>query len=142
MLHDIGKIGIPESILKKQGRLTEAEYMVMKEHVENAVEMIRYLPDMNYVLPTVVGHHERYDGKGYPAGLAGEAIPLGARCLALADSFDTMTARRPYKEPMQISYAVKELEKGKNTQFDPYLTDVFLRLIEEGEIQVWGRGDD
>ena len=141
-LHDIGKIGIPESILKKQGRLTEAEYMVMKEHVENAVEMIRYLPDMNYVLPTVVGHHERYDGKGYPAGLAGEAIPLGARCLALADSFDTMTARRPYKEPMQISYAVKELEKGKNTQFDPYLTDVFLRLIEEGEIQVWGRGDD
>lgn len=142
LLHDIGKIGIPESILKKQGRLTEAEYMVMKEHVENAVEMIRYLPDMNYVLPTVVGHHERYDGKGYPAGLAGEAIPLGARCLALADSFDTMTARRPYKEPMQISYAVKELEKGKNTQFDPYLTDVFLRLIEEGEIQVWGRGDD
>lgn len=142
LLHDIGKIGIPESILKKQGRLTEAEYTVMKEHVENAVEMIRYLPDMNYVLPAVVGHHERYDGKGYPAGLAGGAIPLGARCLALADSFDTMTARRPYKEPMQISYAVKELEKGKNTQFDPYLTDVFLHLIAEGRVQVWGGGDD
>lgn len=142
LLHDIGKIGIPESILKKQGRLTEAEYAVMKEHVENAVEMIRYLPDMNYVLPAVVGHHERYDGKGYPAGLAGGAIPLGARCLALADSFDTMTARRPYKEPMQISYAVKELEKGKNTQFDPYLTDVFLQLIADGRVQVWGRGED
>lgn len=87
--------------------------------------------------PPIVAHHERYDGKGYPSGLAGEDIPLGGRCLAIADSFDTMTARRPYKEPMRISYAVRELEKGKNTQFDPYLTDVFLQLIEEGKIRVW-----
>jgi len=137
LLHDIGKIGIPENILKKQSFLTEEEYAVMKEHVKNATEMIRFLPDMNYVLPAVVAHHERYDGKGYPSGLAGEDIPLGGRCLAIADSFDTMTARRPYKEPMRISYAVRELEKGKNTQFDPYLTDVFLQLIEEGKIRVW-----
>ncbi|MFR2475305.1 HD domain-containing phosphohydrolase, partial [Eisenbergiella sp.] len=141
LLHDIGKIGIPENILKKQTFLTEEEYAVMKEHVKNAVEMIRFLPDMNYMLPAVIAHHERYDGKGYPTGIAGDAIPLGGRCLALADSFDTMTARRPYKEPMQISYAVKELEKGKNTQFDPYLTDVFLQLIEEGKIRVWCRQD-
>ena len=69
----------------------------MKEHVKNATEMIRFPPDMNYVLPAVVAHHERYDGKGYPSGLAGEDIPLGGRCLAIADSFDTMTARRPIK---------------------------------------------
>ncbi|MFR6334338.1 MAG: HD-GYP domain-containing protein [Eisenbergiella sp.] len=84
----------------------------MKEHVKNATEMIRFLPDIRHA-SAVVAHHERYDGKGYPSGLAGEDIPLGGRCLAIADSFDTMTARRPYKEPMRISYAVRELEKGE-----------------------------
>lgn len=75
--------------------------------------------------------------KDIPPDWQERIFPLGGRCLAIADSFDTMTARRPYKEPMRISYAVRELEKGKNTQFDPYLTDVFLQLIEEGKIRVW-----
>ncbi len=136
MLHDIGKISIPESILKKTTRLTNAEYDVMKTHVENSTKMIRYLPDMDYVIPAVVGHHERYDGLGYPRGLSGEEIPLMARILTIADCFDAMTARRPYKQPMPISYAVSELQKNSGTQFDPGLVARFVSLIYEGKIAV------
>ncbi len=134
LLHDIGKISIPENILKKTSRLTDEEYSIMKTHVENSTKMIRYLPDMDYVLPAVVGHHERYDGKGYPRGLAGENIPYMARILTVADCFDAMTAKRPYKQPLSIDYAVDELKKNSGTQFDPELANVFISLIEEGKI--------
>lgn len=136
MLHDIGKISIPENILKKTARLTTEEYDIMKTHVENSTKMIRYLPDMDYVIPAVVGHHERYDGKGYPRGLAGEDIPLMARILTIADCFDAMTARRPYKQPMPISYAISELQSNSGTQFDPALVKQFISLIYEGKIAV------
>lgn len=136
MLHDIGKISIPENILKKTTHLTNEEYDVMKTHVENSTKMIRYLPDMDYVIPAVVGHHERYDGKGYPRGLAGEDIPLMARILTIADCFDAMTARRPYKQPMPVSYAVSELQSNSGTQFDPALVTQFVSLIYEGKIAV------
>lgn len=135
MLHDIGKIGIPESILKKTGRLTEEEYRVMKTHVNNSIKMIRYLPDMNYVIPAVVSHHERYDGQGYPEQLKGEDIPYLGRILSIADSFDAMTARRPYKPPLSLQYAMNEIEKNAGTQFDPSLAAVFVQLIKEGKIQ-------
>ena len=108
----------------------------MKTHVENSTKMIRYLPHMDYVIPAVLGHHERYDGTGYPRGLAGEDIPYMARILTIADCFDAMTARRPYKKPLSVSYAVSELKKNSGTQFDPELVDVFIRLIEEGKITV------
>ena len=136
LLHDIGKISIPENILKKTSHLTPEEYEIMKTHVENSTKMIRYLPDMDYVIPAVLGHHERYDGKGYPRGLAGEDIPYMARILTIADCFDAMTARRPYKQPLPVSYAVGELEKNSGTQFDPYLTKKFVELIYEGKIVV------
>lgn len=136
MLHDIGKISIPEHILKKTSRLTDEEYTVMKTHVENSTKMIRYLPDMDYVIPAVVGHHERYDGSGYPRGLAGEEIPLMARILTIADCFDAMTARRPYKQPKPVSYAVAELQTHSDTQFDPRLVSVFVALIYDGKITV------
>lgn len=136
MLHDIGKISIPEDILKKTSRLTDEEYAIMKTHVENSTKMIRYLPDMDYVIPAVVGHHERYDGKGYPRGLAGEEIPLMARILTIADCFDAMTARRPYKQPNSISYAVAELQANSGTQFDPALVSEFVQLIYDGKISV------
>ena len=136
MLHDIGKISIPENILKKTTHLTNKEYDIMKTHVENSTKMIRYLPDMDYVIPAVVGHHERYDGKGYPRGLAGEEIPLMARILTIADCFDAMTARRPYKQPMPVSYAVSELQNNSGTQFDPALVTQFVSLIYEGKIAV------
>lgn len=136
LLHDIGKISIPERILQKTSRLTPEEYEIMKTHVENSTKMIRYLPDMDYVIPAVVGHHERYDGKGYPRGLSGENIPYMARILTIADCFDAMTARRPYKQPMSISYAINELQDNSGTQFDPELVTQFINLIYEGKITV------
>lgn len=136
LLHDIGKISIPEHILKKTSRLEPEEYEIMKTHVENSTKMIRYLPNMDYVIPAVLGHHERYDGKGYPRGLAGEDIPYMARILTIADCFDAMTAKRPYKQPLSVSYAVNELQKNSGTQFDPKLVPVFVNLIYEGKINV------
>ena len=134
LLHDIGKIGIPESILKKAGKLTEEEYEIMKSHVEKSIEMIHYLPNMNYVIPAVVSHHERYDGKGYPRGLKGEEIPLLGRILAVCDSFDAMISKRAYKEPLSVEYAMGELEKNKGTQFDPKVAEAFIALIKEGKV--------
>lgn len=136
LLHDIGKISIPEHILKKTAYLDDEEYRIMKTHVENSTKMIRYLPNMDYVIPAVVGHHERYDGKGYPRGLAGENIPYMARLLTIADCFDAMTARRPYKQPMSVAYAINELEKNSGSQFDPVLVQKFIALIYEGKITV------
>ena len=136
LLHDIGKIGIPESILKKQGRLNDEEYEIMKTHVTNSIEMIHFLPNMNYVIPAVLSHHERYDGKGYPRGLKGEDIPLLGRILAVCDSFDAMTTKRTYKEAMSIDYAIGELERNKGTQFDPKLAETFIELLKEGKIDV------
>lgn len=134
LLHDIGKISIPEHILQKTSRLTPEEYEIMKTHVENSIKMIRYLPDMDYVIPAVVGHHERYDGKGYPRGLAGENIPFTARILTIADCFDAMTSKRPYKQPLSVSYAVNELINNSGTQFDPVLAAKFVELLNEGKI--------
>jgi diguanylate cyclase (GGDEF)-like protein/putative nucleotidyltransferase with HDIG domain len=136
MLHDIGKISIPETILQKTDKLDEDEYAIMKTHVQNSTKMIRYLPNMDYVIPAVVGHHERYDGKGYPRGLSGNDIPYMARILTIADCFDAMTAKRPYKQPLSISYAINELQKNSGTQFDPTLVPVFVNLIYEGKIYV------
>ena len=134
LLHDIGKIGIPESILKKAGKLTAEEYEIMKSHVEKSIEMIHYLPNMSYVIPAVVSHHERYDGKGYPRGLNGEEIPLLGRILAVCDSFDAMISKRAYKEPLSLEYAMGELEKNKGTQFDPKVAEAFIELIKEGKV--------
>ena len=135
LLHDIGKIGIPESILTKQGKLTDEEYSIMKSHVKNSIEMIHYLPNMDYVIPAVLTHHERYDGKGYPGGLSGDHIPLLGRILAVCDSFDAITSKRSYKEALPVAYAVAEIERNKGTQFDPIVADVFISLVEEGKIR-------
>lgn len=134
LLHDIGKIGIPENILKKQGKLTEEEYKVITTHVLNSIEMIHFLPNMSYVIPAVISHHERYDGKGYPRGISGKQIPLLGRILTVCDCFDAITSKRSYKDAMPMEYAKEELEKNKGTQFDPDLTDAFIKLIEEGKI--------
>ena len=131
LLHDIGKIGIPESILKKKGKLTDEEYEVMKTHVENSIEMIHFLPNMNYVIPAVLSHHERYDGKGYPGGVKRTDIPLLGRMLAVCDGFDAMVSRRAYEDALSVEYAIGELEKGKGTQFDPDVAEAFIELIEE-----------
>lgn len=136
ILHDIGKISIPEAILSKNSALTDEEFEIIRGHVNNSIDMIRHLPSMDYVIPAAVGHHERWDGKGYPMGTAGDSIPLSARCLALADAFDAMTTDRPYRGRMPLSYAVEQIVEHAGTQFDPELAEVFVGLIRSGEITV------
>ena len=136
LLHDIGKISIPENILGKTGRLNNDEYDTMKGHVNSAIEMIRYLPSMDYVIPAALGHHERWDGKGYPRGLAGEEIPISARCLALADAYDAMTTDRPYRKGMPPEMAAAEIERSAGSQFEPELARIFVSLIRSGELRL------
>jgi len=135
LLHDVGKIGIPESILGKQGKLTDDEYSVMRQHAEASVTMLKYLPSLDYVVPAVFSHHERWDGKGYPRGLAGENIPIAARCLCIADSFDAMTTNRSYKSALSVSDAINEIRRNLGTQFDPKIGLEFINLVENDVIR-------
>ncbi|MCR1840726.1 HD domain-containing phosphohydrolase [Murimonas intestini] len=136
LLHDIGKIGIQEDILNKPGKLTAEEYEIMKTHVENSIGIIRHLPSLDYVIPAVIGHHERYDGKGYPRRIAGEDIPLMARILCIADSFDAMISVRSYKASMPVERAFAILEEEAGKQFDPKLVPVFINLVKSGTIKI------
>jgi putative nucleotidyltransferase with HDIG domain len=136
LLHDIGKIGIPEDILKKVGRLTEEELEIMRRHVDMSVTIIKHLPSLQYVLPAVVSHHENWDGKGYPRSIRGEEIPISARCLTVADSFDAMMSTRPYRTGCSLEYALHEIVDKSGTQFDPYLARVFVDLTRSGQIDV------
>lgn len=136
LLHDIGKIGIPDAILTKTDRLTPEEFTIMRQHVERSIEMIRHLPSLDYVIPAVLGHHERYDGKGYPRGISGEDIPISARCLSIADSFDAMISKRSYKNQMPLEKALQEIENNLGTQFDPKLGRLFMKMVQDGTIQV------
>jgi diguanylate cyclase (GGDEF)-like protein/putative nucleotidyltransferase with HDIG domain len=136
LLHDIGKIGVSEQILNKAGMLTDAEYESMKGHVENSIGIIKHLPSLDYVIPAVIGHHERYDGKGYPRRIAKEDIPISARMLCIADSFDAMTSQRSYREPISPEEAMRNLEAGAGRQFDPVLVPIFTHLVRSGLINV------
>ncbi len=132
MFHDIGKIGIKDNILNKNGPLTPEEFAEIKKHPQIAVDIIGDLIDKE-ILDIVLYHHERYDGKGYPAGLKGEEIPLGARILAVADSWDAMTSERPYRKALPRHVAIEEIEKNAGTQFDPKIASVFLEIIAYGK---------
>jgi len=136
LLHDIGKIGIREEILNKPGKLTVDEYEIMKSHVENAVNIIRHLPSLDYVIPAVLSHHERYDGRGYPRRLAQANIPITGRILCVADSFDAIVSIRNYKEatPVQDAIAILRSEAGK--QFDPNLVEIFAELVENNKLDL------
>lgn len=134
LLHDIGKISIPENILTKTESLTPEEFEIMKSHVENSIAMIRHLPSLDYVIPIAIAHHERYDGKGYPRGLSGDNIPVGGRCLAIADAFDAIISKRPYKEAISIPEALEEIERNLGKQFDPELGRTFIELVKSGTI--------
>lgn len=136
LLHDIGKIGIREDILNKPDRLSMEEYSVMKTHVENSVGIIRHLPSLDYVIPAVISHHERYDGKGYPRGIAGENIPLMGRMLCIADSFDAITSKRSYKEAVPVERALDIIRAERGRQFDPALADKFIEMVCSGRLDV------
>lgn len=129
-LHDVGKIGIPDSILLKPNRLTDDEMAVMRTHVGMGEDIVTGAGWLEGGRAVVAGHHEKWDGTGYPRGVAGEDIPLVARIFALADVFDALCARRPYKEPMMLDAAVQVLTEGAGKHFDPHLVKVFAGLSQ------------
>lgn len=131
LMHDIGKIGIEEQILRKPGKLTLEEVEVIKKHPVIGNNIISPISFLAPVAPMVLYHQEWYDGNGYPEGLSGEEIPLGARIVAVIDAYDAMTSDRPYRKALSKEYAVSELKKGSGTQFDPKVVDVFVNILQD-----------
>jgi response regulator RpfG family c-di-GMP phosphodiesterase len=128
LVHDIGKIGVRESVLDKPGKLTEEEFQDVKRHCEIGERILTPIADDEDINQMVRHHHELYDGTGYPDGLKGESIPLGARVLAVADTFDAMTSDRPYRPAVSVNEALNEISKYANTQFDPAVVAAFLKI--------------
>ena len=128
LVHDVGKIGVPEAVLSKPGRLTEEEFALIKKHPEIGHQILRDIRLMDDVLPGVLHHHERYDGRGYPHQKRAEDIPLMARIIGLVDAFDAMSSNRTYRAAMNREMVLAEISKGAGTQFDPALAEVFLRM--------------
>jgi putative nucleotidyltransferase with HDIG domain len=133
-LHDIGKIGIPDSIISKPGSLLPEEFAAMKRHPVIGASLVKQVAHLSGFAPSVRSHHERWDGSGYPDGLAGEAIPLEARIICIADSFDAMTSARSYREQIDAQSAVDEMRRCSGTQFDPRLVDAFAQLFSTGKL--------
>jgi hypothetical protein len=131
LFHDIGKIGIPEGILRKTGPLTIDEWAVMRTHPTIGGHLLAQVPALASIIPLVVAHHERFDGTGYPGGLAGEEIPLAARIIAVADSYHAMTSTRPYRMAMTKRAARRELRDNAGTQFDPRVVEAFIETLSE-----------
>ncbi len=127
-LHDIGKIGIDDAILRKPGPLTAAEFEIMKTHTTKGVTILEQVADLGPIIPIIRSHHERWDGSGYPDKLKGEAIPRLARIVAVADAFDAMTSDRPYRKGLPVAAALAEIKKQSGRQFDPAVAAAFLNL--------------
>lgn len=130
-LHDIGKIGIPRGILNKPGKLTEEEFTEVKNHPELGESIIEPVEFLQEPRKLILHHHERFDGSGYPSGLKGEEIPLGSRILAVADSFEAMMSDRPYRKKLGLDKAIRELEGGSGSQFDPKVVEAFIEVLKE-----------
>jgi HD-GYP domain-containing protein (c-di-GMP phosphodiesterase class II) len=139
-LHDIGKIGVTDNILRKSSPLDEEEWKEMRRHSELGYQILKGIDFLKNAAEIVYAHHERYDGSGYPRGLAGEEIPLGSRLFAIVDAFDAMTSRRPYRAASSREHACEEIARNSGTQFDPFLVDTFLMVIRrssEEEYSDW-----
>jgi len=141
-LHDVGKIAISDIILLKPGKLDADEFNVMKTHVAHGIDIVRHSDWLAGAAEVVAGHHEKWDGSGYPARLAGEDIAVNARMFALADVFDALTSRRPYKEPFSCDKALSIMAEGRGTHFDPALFDLFARIVPAMHAEFGGREDD
>ncbi|GLV47845.1 hypothetical protein TJA_10050 [Thermus sp. LT1-2-5] len=136
-LHDIGKIAIPEAVLLKPGKLTEAEYALIQSHPQKGVELLspaRKVAFDDLVYRVILHHHERWDGRGYPKGLAGHKIPEEARIVGLADAYEAMTAGRPYREALSPQQALQEIQENSGRQFDPELVQLFTQLWEQNPV--------
>ena len=136
LFHDIGKIGIPDAILLKTDKLTDDEYSEIKNHPAIGAHILSNASIFADIIPIVKHHHERYDGKGYPARLAGEDIPYLARIVAVADTFDAMTSRRSYRQALDFDYTTNEIKRCKGTQFDPAIADVFLEILRTNQDKI------
>lgn len=135
LLHDLGKIGVPEAILRKPGKLTDDEFREMQQHCEfGRTILLNVSADFEPIAEGLLSHHERWDGTGYPHGLAGTDIPLFGRILAVADVFEALTSQRPYREPMTRDEALAELTHGRGHHFDPSVHHAFLAALEDGDI--------
>ena len=135
LLHDIGKIGVPDRVLLKEAPLDDEEWELMKKHSEWGAKLLDNFETYRDIANIVLSHQERYDGNGYPQGLAGEQIPLEARIIGVADAFHAMTADRPYRKALSPAHAAREILKNRGTQFDPDLANAFVRgLLREGDI--------
>jgi HD-GYP domain-containing protein (c-di-GMP phosphodiesterase class II) len=130
LLHDIGKVAIPESILGKPARLTHEEFEIVKRHPEFGWTVIRNLPGLEHTSLQILHHHENFDGTGYPAGLKGTEIPIGARIVSVIDSFDAMISNRPYRAGLPMKEVIRRLHESSGTQFDPLVVDAFVRIVE------------
>ena len=131
LMHDIGKIGVPNDIINKQGKLTDEEYRVIKAHPVIGKQILANITQAPHISDGAFYHHERFDGKGYPTGLAGKNIPDVARIIAVADAYDAMTSNRSYRGTLSQNYVRTEIEKGIGTQFDPEYAKIMLKLIDE-----------
>ncbi len=132
-LHDIGKIGISNRFINKKGTLSTTEWAIIKQHTKKSLELLVPLNLSPHILSYIHHHHERYDGTGYPDGLSEDRIPLGARIIAIADAYDSMTSDRPYRKPLSNAEAKNELLKNSGKQFDPELVSIFIDLLKEME---------
>ena len=131
LLHDIGKLGMPEKILLKNGPLELAEWQYVENHPKIGSQILEKVQQLRSIVPTVRHHHERYDGHGYPYGLSGKDIPLLARIIAVADSFDAMISDRHYRKALSPEQALEEMRRCAGTQFDPEIVEVFAKMVEE-----------
>lgn len=131
LLHDIGKIGIPDEIIRKTSGLTEKEYTLIKSHPVIGYNILKNISEIPDLAVGARWHHEKYDGTGYPDGLKGEEIPLMARIIAVADAYDAMASRRSYRDVLPQQVVRNELEMGKGKQFDPYYADIMIAMIDD-----------
>jgi HD-GYP domain-containing protein (c-di-GMP phosphodiesterase class II) len=136
LLHDVGKIGIDDRILRKPGALSEDEFEVMKGHPVKGAAIMSGVAQLIDIIPGMKYHHEKWSGGGYPDGLEGEQIPMQARIVAIADTFDAMTTNRPYQKAMELGYVVEKIKSFAGTRFDPRVVDAFVNAVKRGDIQI------
>lgn len=134
MLHDIGKIAVPESVINKPGPLDPAEWALMKTHPVVGAQIVQPMFFLGEAVDIILYHHERFDGEGYPCGLKGDDIPLGSRIFSVVDSYDAMTSDRAYRGAMPRERALEEVNRGAGTQFDPHVVEVFVDLVSAGRV--------
>jgi Response regulator containing a CheY-like receiver domain and an HD-GYP domain len=133
-LHDIGKMGVPDSILNKPGPLTEEEWAIMHRHPDFALDMLSPISYLRQALDIPYGHHERWDGSGYPRHLPGDQIPIAARIFAVVDVWDALISDRPYRKAFTREAAVEFIRKNSGEQFDPRVVEAFLRMLANGQV--------